>query len=223
MKSLLIFILAFTSFATWSRDPISGSRYQHLSGVKVSSDSKTQWDQRYSRPTFIYGKSPAQFLAENYHYIPYEANVLDMGMGEGRNAVFLAQKGYKVTGIDISSVAVKKAHLLAQEFGVKFKGIVASLKDYKIAPQSFDAIICFYYVDRSLIEKMKSWLKPGGILIFEAHTVREKTNKRKEAMVDEFLLKEQELLKLFNGMRVLKYEEPLHEKEFRSGIILKKE
>lgn len=223
MKILCVLIFSFLSVSSWSRDPISGSRYQHLSGVKVSSDSKTQWDQRYSRSTFIYGKSPAQFLAENYHYIPYEANVLDMGMGEGRNAVFLAQKGYKVTGIDISSVAVKKAHLLAQEFGVKFKGIVASLKEYKIAPQSFDAIICFYYVDRSLIEKIKGWLKPGGVLIFEAHTVREKVNKGQESMVDEFLLKEQELLKLFSGMRVLKYEEPLHEKEFRSSIILKKE
>lgn len=223
MNIAIALVLFLSLNGAFGRDPISGSRFQHLSGIKVSQDSKTQWDQRYSRPTFIYGKSPAEFLAENYHYIPYEANVLDMGMGEGRNAVFLAQKGYKVTGIDISSVAVKKAHLLAQEFGVKFKGIVASLKDYKIPPGSFDAIICFYYVDRTLIDKMKSWLKPGGILIFEAHTTREKANRRGEALDEDFLLKEQELLRLFPGMRVLKYEEPLHEKEFRSSIILKKE
>jgi tellurite methyltransferase len=224
MKSF--FTLAFILYATFSeaRDPISGSRFQHLSGVKLSQDSKTQWDQRYSRPTFIYGKSPAQFLAENYHYIPFEGSVLDMGMGEGRNAVFLAQKGYRVTGIDISSVAVKKAYLLAQEFNVKIKGVVASLKDYKIAPQSFDAIICFYYVDRALIEKIRTWLKPGGILIYEAHTLREKQSRKGgDHVEDEFFLKEQELLKLFPGMRVLKYEEPLHEKEFRSSIILKKE
>jgi tellurite methyltransferase len=218
--ALLLLILFENS---WAREPISGNRFEHLSGVKVSQDSKTQWDQRYSRPAFIYGKSAAEFLAENYHYIPFEASVLDMGMGEGRNAVLLAQKGYKVTGIDISSVAVKKAHLLAQEFGVKFKGIVASLKDYKIAPESYDAIICFYYVDRSLVEKIKSWLKPGGILIFEAHTIREKQSKRGESMEDDFYLKEQELLGLFPGMRILKYEEPLHEKDFRSSIILKKE
>jgi tellurite methyltransferase len=218
------FFLILASSVSSARDPISGSRFQHLSGVKVTRDSKAQWDQRYARPTFIYGKSPAEFLAENYHYIPFEANVLDMGMGEGRNAVFLAQKGYKVTGIDISSVAVKKAHLLAQEFGVKFKGIVASLKDHRIPPNSFDAIICFYYVERSLIEKIKTWLRPGGILIFEGHTVREKSNQREGSTTDDdFYLKEQELLRLFPGMRVLKYEEPLHEKEFRSSIILKKE
>jgi SAM-dependent methyltransferase len=221
----IFLILLFSSLLTYGREPISGSRFQQLSGVKVSQDSKTQWDQRYARPTFIFGKSAAQFLAENYQYIPYEGSVLDMGMGEGRNAVFLAQKGYKVTGVDLSSVAVKKSYLLAQEFGVKIKGVVASLKDYKIPPASFDAIICFYWVDRSMTEKIKTWLKPGGILIYEAYTLREKDRlgaKRPDSQVDNYL-REQELIKLFSGMRVLKYEEPLHEKEFRSSIILRKE
>lgn len=218
MKLLLLILITFSAHA---RDPIPGSRFQQLSGVKVSRDSKTQWDQRYSRPSFIFGKSPAQFLAENYQYIPFEGSVLDMGMGEGRNAVFLAQKGYKVTGVDLSSVAVKKSYLLAQEFGVKIKGVVASLTDYKIAPGTFDAIICFYWVDRGMVDKIKTWLKPGGILIYEAYTVRGK-EKETDPLSDNYL-KEQELLKLFPGMRVLKYEEPLHEKEFRSSIILKKE
>lgn len=221
MKLILFILLLSIHMNLAARDPISGSRFQHLTGVKTSQDSKTQWDEKYSRPTFIYGKSPAEFLAENYQYIPYEGTVLDMGMGEGRNAVFLAQKGYKVTGIDISSVAVKKSYLLAQEFGVKIKGVVASLSDYKIAPASFDAIVCFYYVDRSLVEKIKSWLKPGGILIYEAYTTKERA-KTRTGQPEEYL-GEQELLKLFSGMRVLKYEEPLHEKEFRSSIILRKE
>lgn len=221
MKKFFILSLLLSTSISWARDPISGSRFQQLTGIKVSQDSKAQWDERYSRPTFIYGKAPAEFLAENYQYIPFEGSVLDMGMGEGRNAVFLAQKGYKVTGIDISSVAVKKSYLLAQEFGVKIKGVVASLQNYKIAPASYDAIIAFYYIDRELIEEMKSWLKPGGIIIYEAHTTRER--EKKGAAKDDLYLKEQELLKLFPGMRVLKYEEPLHEKEFRSSIILKKE
>jgi len=218
----LSLILLFFSFLSMARDPISGSRFQQLSGVKLSQDPKSQWDQRYNRSAFVFGKAPAQFLSENYHYIPFEGSVLDMGMGEGRNAVFLAQKGYKVTGVDISSVAVKKSYLLAQEFGVKIKGVVASLKDYKVAPSSYDAIICFYFIDRSLIDKMRSWLKPGGVLIVEGHTEKEKSRRTDEGH-EEHYLKEQELLKLFPGMRVLKYEEPLHEKEFRSSIILKKE
>lgn len=223
MKTFFFFSLVLSSTLWASRDPISGSRFQHLTGVKTAQDSKTQWDEKYSRPTFVFGKSPVKFLAENYQYIPYEGSVLDMGMGEGRNAVFLAQKGYKVTGVDISSVAVKKAYLLAQEFGVKIKGVVASLSEYKIPPHSFDAIICFYYVDRSLVEKIKSWLKPGGVLIYEAYTTREKIHHKGEPIDEGNYLREEELLRLFPGMRVLKYEEPLHEKEFRSSIILRKE
>ncbi len=223
MKIILGILLIFLSINLSAREPISANRFQQLTGIKVSQDSKTQWDQRYSRSTFIFGKTPAQFLAENYQYIPFEASVLDLGMGEGRNAVFLAQKGYKVTGVDISSVAVKKAYLLAQEFGVKIKGVVASLDDYKFPPQSYDAIICFYYVDRSLIEKMKTWLKPGGIIIYESFTTRERSKSKPSTLEDSGYLKERELLSLFPGMRILKYEEPLHEKEFRSGIILRKE
>jgi tellurite methyltransferase len=223
MKFFTLIILILASVNSFGRDPISGNRYQQLSGMKVQGDAKDQWDKRYSRPSFVFGKSPVRFLAENYQYIPFEGTVLDMGMGEGRNAVFLAQKGYRVTGIDISSVAVKKAYMLAEEFGVKFKGVVASLNEYKIAPASFDAIACFYYVDRSLIERMKTWLKPGGILIYEAYTVREMKTKKAPEYNPEYYLKEQELLSMFSGMRVLKYEEPLHEKEFRSSIILMKE
>ena len=223
MKTTSFFLLFLLSFIVIAREPISGTRFQQLTGIKISQDSKTQWDQRYSRSTFIFGKTPAQFLAENYQYIPFEGSVLDMGMGEGRNAVFLAQKGYKVTGVDISSVAVKKAYLLAQEFGVNIKGVVASLDEYKIPAHSYDAIICFYYVDRSLTERMKTWLKPGGIIIYEAFTVREKNKKRNSPLEAGEVLREQELLRLFPGMRVLKYEEPLHEKEFRSSIILRKE
>lgn len=220
MASFLFMLLI--SLSSFARDPLPASRFGHLTGVKMNSDSKTAWDAKYNRPTFVFGKRPADFLAENYHYLPVEGSVLDMGMGEGRNAVFLAQKGFKVTGVDISSVAIKKANQLAKEYGVKIKGVVASMKDYTIPPGSFDAIICFYYVDHTLLEKIRSWLKPGGILIYEAYTLRQrKLPSHSHDPADNFL-KEQELFKMFPGMRVLKYEEPLHAKEFAASIILQK-
>ena len=103
MKFFTLIILILTSVNSFGRDPISGNRYQQLSGMKVQGDAKDQWDKRYSRPSFVFGKSPVRFLAENYQYIPFEGTVLDMGMGEGRNAVFLAQKGYRVTGASNSA------------------------------------------------------------------------------------------------------------------------
>ena len=222
MKLLITLILCIGQLAL-AKPPISAERLDKLSGERKSSfDTKSEWDKRYSRPSFIFGKTPAKFLAENFDYLHEGSSILDMGMGEGRNAVFLAQKGHRVTGIDISSVAIKKSYLLAKEFGVKIKGVVASLESYQIPPNSYDAIICFYYVDRNLTQKIMSWLKPGGIIIYEAFTKKERSKNSQNNEPEEYYLKEQELLSLFKGMRVLKYEEPLHETSYRASIILQK-
>lgn len=216
----LLFIISFSVFA---KQPISVDRLNKLSGEKKNTfDTKSEWDQKYSRPSFIFGKTPAKFLAENFDYLKDGSAVLDMGMGEGRNAVFLAQKGHKVTGVDISSVAIKKSYLLAKEFGVKIKGVVASLESYKIPKGSFDAVVCFYYVDRKLSQKMMEWLAPGGIIIYEAFTLKQRSKKGHRKDPESYYLKEQELLTMFSGMRVLKYEEPQHENKFRASIILQK-
>jgi tellurite methyltransferase len=70
---------------------------------------------------------------------------------------------------------------------------------------------------------MISWLKPGGLIIYEAYTTNQKQVKGHRDFEDSQYLKPQELLTLFPKMRVLKYEEPVHEKKFRASIILKKE
>ena len=222
MKTALALIFLF-SFPAFSKSTYSAKRLHQLSGERGAKfDSKSEWDEAYSRPSFIFGKAPAKFLAENFDYLPPGSRVLDMGMGEGRNAVFLAQKGHHVTGVDISSVAIKKSRMLAKEFGVKVKGIVATLNKYNIPEGSFDAIICFYYVDRSLVNKMKKWLKPGGVIIYEAYTEQQKNLKDHTKYADDQYLSARELLTMFDGMSILKYEEPLHEKSFRASVILRK-
>jgi 2-polyprenyl-3-methyl-5-hydroxy-6-metoxy-1,4-benzoquinol methylase len=223
MKKLLLISVTFLTFLSYAKSPISSTRLNKLSGeTSTPFDNKTLWDKRYSKRSYVYGKSPAKFLAENFDYLKAESRVLDMGMGEGRNAVFLAQKGHKVTGIDISSVAIKKSQKLAKELGVKIKTVVGTLNKYRIKEQSFDVIICFYYVDRKLNEKIRKWLKPGGILIYEAHTLNEYTSKGAKGDNKNYYLKPQELLSMFPDMTTLKYEEPLHDSEYRAGIILKK-
>ena len=82
--------------------------------------------------------------------------------------------------------------------------------------------ICFYYVDRSLLKKMMKWLKPGGILIYEAHTTNQLKAKKSQYQNSDYLLKPGELLELFPSMNLLKYEEPVHLGEFTSSIILQK-
>jgi len=221
MKLIILFILCL-NFSIQAREAISGNRFELLTGARKGADgSKGFWDKKYARTNYVYGKAPAKFLSKNYDFIPQGARVLDIGMGEGRNAVFLASKGYKVSGIDISSVAIRKARMLAREFGVRIETIHKSVSDYKVPDNSVDAIICFYYVDREVVKMLKNWLKPGGVLVFESFNIKQKVvNGLKED--DIYLLRESELLKLFGDFNILKYEEAQHRRDFISSIIVQK-
>ena len=222
MKIIWALFLTLSIANALASNGLPAKRYELLSGVRKNGESKDFWDKKFSQGDYVFGKTPAAFLAGNFRYIPAGAKVLDIGMGEGRNAVFLARKGYKVTGVDISSVAVKKARMLAQEFGVRIDTVVSSIEKYHVEPNSMDAIICFYYVDRKLNEKFLSWLKPGGLLIYESHTDRQRSVKGNENYDRNYLLRPGELLNLFQGYRVLKYEEPLHQKDYTASIILQR-
>ncbi len=194
------------------------TRYEILSGRKTSAeDSREFWDKRYADNNYVYGKAPAQSLAQNIDYFGSPMRILDVGMGEGRNAVFLARKGHQVVGVDISPVAINKARQLARESDVRIETVVSSMNKYNPAPGSFDAIICYYYVDKDIHAKFMEWLRPGGLLFYEAYTKRQKGRGDSS-----YQLEEGEVLGLFPGLRVLKYEEPLHREEFTTFLIARK-
>lgn len=218
---LILSFLIFLSSAS-ARQNIDAKRFEHLSGIRKSSDPKVYWDKKYAQDSYIFGKIPAKFLSANYHFIPGGAKVLDVGMGEGRNAVFLARKGYTVVGVDISAVAVRKAKKLADEFGVRINTVVAPMQKFNPGKESYDAIICFYYVDRALNKRLMEWLKPGGILIYESHSELQKTIPGNESYDEAYLLKPGELLTMFKGYKVLKFEEPTHQGEYTASIIVEK-
>jgi tellurite methyltransferase len=225
MNSFLLsfFLLISIPSLAYGQKKISAKRYELLRGVKRPKDTKSFWDKKYGKNRYIFGKRPAEFLADNYHFLKANSKVLDVGMGEGRNAVFLARMGFDVTGTDISSVAVRKAKGLAREFRVHIKAKIIPTEKYIPPAELFDGIIVFYYVDRKLTEKLKSWLRPGGILIYEAYTDKQSNMKGFEQYEKRYLLRPGELLGLFKGMKVLKYVEPVHLNKFTSSIILQKQ
>ncbi|MEI8347637.1 MAG: class I SAM-dependent methyltransferase, partial [Pseudomonadota bacterium] len=196
MKIVFFILLTFltTNELLWARQNITGGRYELLSGVRQNKDPKSYWDQKFDKSNYVYGKDPAKFLARNHNYIPANSSVLDVGMGEGRNAVFLARQGHRVTGIDISTVAVKKAQQLAKEFNVRIETVVSPVEKYKVEPNTFDSILCFYYLDRGITDKLIEWLKPGGILIFENYTDYQKKIGGLEGYDSRQLLRPGELL-----------------------------
>ncbi len=152
---------------------------------------------------------PAQFLVENVNLLP-KGQVLDVAMGTGVNAVYLARMGFEVEGVDISAEAVNTALELARKSGMNLKARLADLEsNYRIRKSSYDVIICFKYLQRSLIQQMKDGLRTGGMVVYETFIVDQaRFGKPKNP---DHLLKHNELLDLFRDFRCLRYREGIFE------------
>jgi SAM-dependent methyltransferase len=131
-----------------------------------------KWDERYSEEQFAYGKEPNLFFKEWLAKYP-PGSILMPADGEGRNGVYAAQLGWAVTSLDQSTEGRSKALALAKERNVNIEYIVSDLGDLAFEPASFDAIGLIYAhfdADKKagFHKLLDGWLKPGGIIIFEA-------------------------------------------------------
>jgi tellurite methyltransferase len=152
---------------------------------------------------------PADFLIENLNLLP-RGRVLDVAMGEGRNSIYLARMGFRVEGVDISPDAIAQAQETAREAGFSIQVQVADLeKGYSIPREGYDVIICFNYLQRSLIPMIKDGIRKGGLVVYETFIIDQvrfgkPTNPN-------FLLKYNELLNFFRDFRCLRYREGIFE------------
>jgi SAM-dependent methyltransferase len=124
------------------------------------------WDRFFRQKSYVFGTEPIALLKEYVHMFR-RGRALDLAMGEGRNAVFLAEQGFEVTGVDFSGVAIEKSLQLAARRGVKIHTIQADLREYRIEPGSYDLITNIYCPQRFLFEQIKAGLKPGGVFVYE--------------------------------------------------------
>ena len=147
---------------------------------------------------------PAQFLVDNVDLLP-RGQVLDVAMGNGRNSIYLAKLGFSVAGVDISKEAVSTALRLAQETDLDIKAEVVDLEKYRIAKESYEVIICFNYLQRSLVPYIKDGLKKGGMVVYETFIVDQAQFKKPKN--PDYLLRHNELLDMFSDFRCLRYRE----------------
>lgn len=183
---------------------------------------KIFWDKKYETEAYIFGKEPVGFLREHIDLLP-RGKALDIAMGEGRNAVFLAKNGFNVDGCDISEIAVKKAMDLAKENNVKVRAFVADLETYKLPQNTYDVIACFYYLQRDLVPQLKEALKPGGMIIYETYTIENLERGFEGPKNKDYLLKPNELLDLFKDFKIIYYRElVLNNKKAVASLIAKK-
>ena len=171
---------------------------------------KERWNLKYEGTTYIYGKEPTAFLREKLSLLK-KGKALVLAMGEGRNAVYLAENGFDVTGVDISEVGIEKCERLAEERGVVVNSIVADLTDYDMGKEQYDLITNFYFYDRSILPRVIDSLKPGGIIIFETYSRDHPRHSKFGPKNPDYLVNPNELLEVFKSFRILFYEDTVTE------------
>jgi SAM-dependent methyltransferase len=133
------------------------------------------WNERYAASGYFYGTVPNDFLKAQAHFIPAGGTVLCLGEGEGRNAVFLAERGYDVVALDQSPVGLAKAEQLAASRSVSLRTRVADLNGYGFDEGGWDGIVSIWChlpqaVRSTLHRLVLEGLKPGGVFLLEAYT-----------------------------------------------------
>ncbi|MGQ9572878.1 MAG: class I SAM-dependent methyltransferase [Dehalococcoidia bacterium] len=168
-------------------------------------DAAKDWNERY-RQGLAMPDEPAALLVENQSLLPKGGKALDIAMGTGRNALYLASLGFRVTGIDVSAVAVEKCRQKAERLGLAIETLAADLEHYSLPTAEYDLILNFYYLQRTLAPKMVAALKPGGVLVFESYTIDQLQFGWGPKNPD-YLLRPSELREMFASLETLLYRE----------------
>ncbi len=133
----------------------------------------TGWDQRYRTKELIWNVGPNQFLPGLVDGLA-AGRALDVATGEGRNAVWLAQQGWEVTGVDFSTAGIDKARAVARQHDVAVQWTVADLTSWSPPLDHFDLIIEFYLhvpapARSSIHRNLVKGLAPGGRYVIVGH------------------------------------------------------
>ena len=203
MRSSIAALLALLLCAApaWSQAPKKTSE-QIWNELYAKRDAK---DQQFNK-----------FLAESIKGLP-PGKALDVGMGQGRNSLFLAALGWEVTGFDISDVAIKQAQAEAKKRGLKINAQVGDVDKFDYGKGRWDLVVGMYmheYLTRNAAKVVAS-LKPGGMLVVEGiHR-----DIGKDSVTGErYGHRSNELPRVFGALRVLYYQDTVARADWeRSG------
>lgn len=184
------------------------------------------WNERYSETGFAFGTEPNDFLVASAQLLQPHSEVLCLAEGEGRNGVYLASLGHRVTAVDSSSVGLEKARRLAQKQGVEIETVEADLEDFVITPGSFQAIVSIFChlppaVQTKLHRRVCEGLTPGGIFILEGYAKKQINydtgGPRKIEMLMDLDTLKGELQQLYLS-HAIEIERDIHEGAYHDGV-----
>jgi len=127
------------------------------------------WDRKYEEGLPSLTK-PDPFFVSAYEKHVHQsfrnaARALDLAAGLGRHTLWLAERAWQVSAVDVSEVAIGKLGQAVGQLNVKINLFAIDAAEYDFEPEQFDLIVLFYHLDRNLFPKIVSALKPGGLFI----------------------------------------------------------
>ena len=191
-------------------------------------DEREFWNREYSRGTHA-SREPDPFLLSAYRDFveplhPQPGRALDLAGGTGHHALWLAEKDWSVTVLDVSEVALAQLKRNARSGGLQVEGVLADLSTpaarKQLVKQRYDLIMVFFYLERELFPALMRALKPGGLLMYKTYTL-EQLRFAGGPRHPLHLLKPNELLHAFRGLRVLHYRETVRDKGLAEFVGLK--
>jgi SAM-dependent methyltransferase len=140
---------------------------------------REDWDRRYSEVENLWAAKPNRFLVAEVSELP-PGRALDLASGEGQNAIWLAGRGWDVTGVDYSEVAIAKARARAEREGVEPRFVCADLVSYVPERAVFDLVVLLYLhippdERRTVLARAAEALAPGGTLLLIGHDLTNMT------------------------------------------------
>jgi SAM-dependent methyltransferase len=134
---------------------------------------QSAWDELYAGPDLVWGAGPNRFVAEEASPLA-PGRGLDLGTGEGRNAIWLAERGWHMTGVDFSGVGLARAARLAGGRGVTVDWVQADLLDYQPEPYAYGLVLIAYIQlpaagQGRLFRTAVTALAAGGTLLVIGH------------------------------------------------------
>ena len=136
---------------------------------------RATWNARYGGADFHFGTAPNAFLAREAHRLALPSSVLCVADGEGRNSVWLARQGHRVSAFDLAEAGVAKARRLAAEHGVEVDYAVADIGDWPWHQRSYDAVVAIFIqflapeARGPVFAGMRQAVRPGGLVLLQGY------------------------------------------------------
>lgn len=181
---------------------------------------RQRWNERYRNKQF---SSDPSAIVKKYYTLAKTGRALDIAAGTGRNAIYLAHKGFTVEAVDISDVALRDLTVHHTNLHL----LCADLDDFEIPESRYTLILNIRYLNRRLFPQIQEGLIPGGILIFETY-LDPPPEADPGAFCRDYLLRTNELLHAFLPLNIIYYAEQVSEetddtRRVASLVAMKKE